>query len=65
MITEDPELNFFSTGSLRIIGNVYELDYSSNENRSRYYQVVITKETMANGLDGIPEEHVLEGDFSR
>ena len=54
---------FFSTGRLQNTASAFVLLYQGEQDYSDYSKVVITKETAANGLDGIPEEHVLEGDF--
>ena len=55
---------FFSTGKLEKEGNRYKLNFTSNKDYSSYNNVVITEETKTNGLDGVPEAHVLEGEFS-
>jgi len=55
---------FFSTGKLEKEGNSYKLNFTSNTNYSKYKNVIITEETKTNGLDGVPEAHVLEGEFS-
>lgn len=55
---------FFSTGKLEKKGNSYTLTYTSNKDYSIYNSVIITEEDEANGLDGVPEAHVLEGEFS-
>lgn len=55
---------FFSTGKLFLKEDgTYFLEYKDAEDKSSYSEVVITLETEANGLDGIPETHVLEGEF--
>lgn len=54
---------FFSTGKLVKSGGSYELYYESLENKSGYSKVVVTQETETDGLDGVPETHVLEGSF--
>ena len=54
---------FFSTGLVENIDGVYELTYESNIGYLDYTMVVITEETSANGFDGVPEDHVLEGLF--
>ena len=55
---------FFSTGKLIKEGGVYKLTYNSDKDYSNYNSVVVTEEAEANGLDGVPEAHVLEGEFS-
>lgn len=57
--------NFFSTGKMIKDGDEYILKYEANEDKSSFSEVVITEETEANGLDGKPEEHVLEGSFEK
>jgi hypothetical protein len=54
---------FISTGRLEKSGGGYALTYTDETDRSGYYRVVITEETLANGFDDIPEAHVLEGKF--
>ena len=54
---------FFSTGPVENIDGVYELTYEANMDYPGYTMVVITEETSANGFDGVPEDHVLEGLF--
>lgn len=54
---------FFSTGKLENIDGTYELKYEANVDYSDYTMVVITEESEENGLDGVPEAHVLEGLF--
>jgi len=64
LVKQTPELEFFSTGRMsKDADGKYELRYNAEENKSEYNQVVITEETLANGIDGIPEAHVLEGEF--
>jgi hypothetical protein len=41
----------------------YYLEYFNETDQSVYDLVVITEETIANGLDNKPEAHVLEGSF--
>lgn len=55
--------SFFSTGKMESVDGRYELIYEANEDKSDYDDVVITEETEADGLDGKPEAHVLEGKF--
>ncbi|MBU1082833.1 hypothetical protein KKE14_00090 [Patescibacteria group bacterium] len=54
---------FFSTGKLTKDGDKWKLTYASDYDESIYALVVITEETLADGLDGKPETHVLEGSF--
>lgn len=56
-------VSFFSTGKMKKDGDKYVLQYEVNENKSSFNNVVITEETEADGLDGKPEMHVLEGYF--
>lgn len=63
LVTKTPELDFISTGRLTKSGSNYTLEFRIDEDYSEYNEVVITEETEANGLDGIPEDHVLEGAF--
>lgn len=55
--------DFFSTGKLEKNGDYYELNYSRDNYPKEYTQVVVTEETLADGLDNKPEAHVLEGEF--
>ena len=55
---------FFSTGKLTKNNNSYKLNFTSNKDYYSYNSVVITEEIETNGLDGVPEAHVLEGEFS-
>ena len=53
-----------STGELeKEDEGVYSLVFESDQDLTDRDQVVITEETLANGLDGNPEDHVLEGSF--
>ena len=53
-----------STGRLENEGdNNWSLIFLSDEDLSSFDEVVVTEETEANGLDGIPETHVLDGTF--
>lgn len=63
LVKKDSEPLFFSTGELEPQGGGYGLVYSVNEDKSDYTEIVVTLESEANGLDGIPEVHVLEGEF--
>jgi len=64
LVQKEPSLKFFSTGKLEKIGDTYSLDYTLPQDKSDYPDVVVTLETEKNGLDGIPEAHVLEGTFT-
>jgi hypothetical protein len=60
----DADFDFISTGRLEKDSNDrWRLSYKSSINYFDYNGVVITEETIADGLDGQPEEHVLEGSF--
>lgn len=61
-----PDLSsIVSTGKMiKEEDNTYTLTFTSEQDLSANVNVVITEETLANGLDGIPEDHVLEGSFS-
>ena len=50
----------FSTGRLEKSGGGYALTYTDKTDQSDYYQVVVTEETLANGLDDEPETHELK-----
>lgn len=53
-----------STGELMSEGDgEWSLTFTTGEDLSMHDRIVITEETLANGLDGIPEDHVLEGSF--
>ncbi len=53
-----------STGELTQEGDgESSLVFESQEDLFSHDEVVITQETLANGLDGVPEVHVLEGTF--
>ena len=54
---------FFSTGKLKKENGEYKLTFTANKDYTKYSDIVITEETEANGLDGVPEAHVLEGTF--
>jgi len=64
LVKDTPELTFFSTGQMQKITGKYVLEYQSTTDQSEYNQVVITEETETNGLDGIPETHIFEGEFT-
>lgn len=58
-------IKFYSTGALEKdkLGS-YILNYSAPINEKAYYkEVVITEETLADGLDGKPEKHIFDGKF--
>jgi hypothetical protein len=63
LVKSSPSLQFFSTGAMMKEDGKWVLKYTANEDKSEYNEVVITLETSANGLDGNPETHVLEGKF--
>lgn len=63
LVKKKPTLTFFSTGKMEKQGNVYVLTYTASENYPDHQDVVITEESEAFGLDGKPEDHVLEGTF--
>ena len=54
---------FFSTGKLLKNRQSYTVVFSTNQNFMDHIEVVVTEETEALGLDGVPESHVLEGSF--
>lgn len=55
---------FISTGRLESEGDgEWSLVFTSDEDLRSRDEVVITEETEANGLDNMPEAHVLEGSF--
>jgi hypothetical protein len=56
--------DFFSTGKLEKAGGGYALTYTNVDDKSDYNEVVVTLETLAQGLDNNPEAHVLEGVFT-
>ncbi len=58
-------LKFYSTGKMeKNAEGQYVLTYIRTEDEeARYPRVVITEETEANGLDGVPEVHIFEGNF--
>ncbi len=60
----DSNFAFFSTGKLdKDADGHWRSSFESSVNYIDYSTVVITLETLANGLDGKPEEHLLEGSF--
>lgn len=54
---------FFSTGKLKKENGEYKLTFTNNKDYTKYSEIVVTEETEVNGLDGVPEVHVLEGTF--
>lgn len=54
---------FLSTGRLDKSADQYVLTYSATQDYPSHSGVVVTEETLANGLDNEPEAHVLEGSF--
>ena len=44
-------------------GNDWSLVFTTEEDLSSFDRIVVTEETEADGLDGKPETHVLEGSF--
>lgn len=54
-----------STGKLsQESGSDFSLIFTSEDDLSDHNQIVVTLETLANGLDNVPEQHILEGSFS-
>jgi len=60
LVTAD-DSDFFSTGKMTKSGNEYRLTFTAERDYSDYPQVVITREVTD---DGVPEEHVLEGNLA-
>ncbi len=55
---------FISTGKMeKDAEGMWRLTYESNEDKLMYNRVVITEETLADGLDNKPETHIFEGSF--
>lgn len=53
-----------STGKLeKDAEGTWRLTYTTSDDLSNHNTVVVTEETEANGLDGKPEKHILEGKF--
>ncbi len=46
-------------------GRTWSLTFVSTDMLNEHNEVVVTEETTANGLDGIPEDHILEGMFAK
>ena len=63
LVSSTPTLRFFSTGKVVLREDKYVLIYTDFQNYPEHNEVVITEETLAQGLDGKPEAHVLEGSF--
>jgi uncharacterized SAM-binding protein YcdF (DUF218 family) len=63
LVKKEPKLTFISTGELEKEGENYKLTYNVSTDYFDYSDVVVTEETEANGLDGKPETHILEGTF--
>jgi len=63
LVTDTPSLDFFSTGKLEKEEGEFQLEYITEQDVRDHNEVVITLETKANGLDGVPEDHLFEGDF--
>jgi hypothetical protein len=62
LVMPDP-FELISTGKLEPNAVGYGLSYTVDRDMRGYTDVVVTQEKEANGLDGIPETHVLEGSF--
>lgn len=62
LVRPDP-FEILSTGRLEPNAIGYGLSFTIDRDMREYTNVVVTEETEANGLDGIPEAHVLEGAF--
>ena len=60
----DENFKFISTGKL-VKGDdgLWTLSFASPMDHSEFNEVVITLETLENGLDNKPETHILEGIF--
>lgn len=65
LVDKSPSLRFFSTGRLNFNerAGFYVLVFKAKQDYPEHNDVVITEETEAQGLDGKPEAHVLEGSF--
>jgi hypothetical protein len=57
LVSESP-LEFFSTGVMEQVDDVFLLEYMSEDERLGFNKIVITLETK---IDAIPEKHILEG----
>lgn len=63
LVDQAPELQFFSTGKMKLLPNgSWLLEYISDQEYVGYDYVVITLETVD---DGQPEDHVIEGLLKR
>lgn len=63
LVKNGPEPKYLSTGRLEKNGTEYALLFTNKTDYPGYNGVVITEETERPGLDGKPEDHVLEGSF--
>jgi hypothetical protein len=64
LVRPEPSFDFISTGKLTLNEyDEYALSYETDRDLREYVEVVITEETLANGLDNKPELHLLEGRF--
>ncbi|MBD3208527.1 MAG: hypothetical protein GF370_03685 [Candidatus Nealsonbacteria bacterium] len=63
LVANTPSLDFFSTGELEEEGGTFQLEYITEQDVRDHNQVVITLETKESGLDGVPEDHLFEGEF--
>ena len=64
LVQKLPELKFISTGRVsQTSGSEHIMLFIADEPYNGYDDVVITEETDVDGLDGVPETHVLEGSF--
>lgn len=67
-LVQKPSLpvKFYSTGAMeKNEEGQYELIYEAGIDEKAYYNsVVITEETLADGLDNKPEAHIFEGQFA-
>lgn len=62
--TGDADFAFVSTGKLlQGADGMWTTSFTSTTDYGDYTNVVVTLETLANGLDGVPETHILEGAF--
>ena len=56
--------SIISTGMLESEGgDEWSIVFTTNQDISEHDEVVVTLETLENGLDGVPEARVLEGSF--
>jgi len=62
--TGDADFAFVSTGKLvQGTDGMWTTTFTSTTDYGDYTNVVVTLETLADGLDGVPETHILEGAF--